>query len=477
MAPPAILFASLPTQTARIDRDMNRLGPGQTLDGKYQILRTLGEGGMGVVYEAHHLRLEQQVAVKCLLPALMDDRTLVARFEREARAAARLRSRHVVKILDVANEAASGMPYMVMELLHGHDLQAEAAACGGKVPLENLAEWICQVAGALAEAHDTGVVHRDLKPSNIFLCDEPNERIAKVLDFGIAKANAIVPGITYTTAGAGSVCGTPHYMSPEQITAAEVDGRSDVWALAVVTYEMLAGKVPFDAQSFTALAVKIVNEQPVHLSTIRPDLPPELCEAVMRGITKDLAVRHQTMREFAEALAPFTVRGEIPTWVGKVKPSSRRLLPSVDSSARFDVHPTLAATSFPTGNSERSKRGLLVGAVSIGALVIVGAVGFGVLALSAQSKQKATAASLVAVETSQPPATAGPLPTGTAVALRTDPTAEPAPTSSAAPTSSTTAKKVGVASTKPPGKPILPGATGSPPTVKPPASGTPQTHL
>ena len=315
------------------------------------------------------------------------------------------------------------------------------------------------------------MVHRDLKPSNIFLCDEPNERIAKVLDFGIAKANAIVPGITYTTAGAGSICGTPHYMSPEQITAAEVDGRSDVWSLAVVTYEMLAGKVPFDAQAFTALAVKIVNEQPVHLSAIRPDLPIDLCDAVMRGINKDLAVRHQSMREYAEALAPFTVRGEIPTWVGKVRASSRRI-PNVESTPRLDAHPTLAATTFQAHQGER-KRGLLLGAVGLGGLVVVGAVALGVLAVASSGKPKsnATSAGTNLVPTAEVVPT---LPTATP--LRIEPSAEVLSTATAAPSSSTTTKKVGVASPKATGRPYPSGTTVAPP-VKPQASGTPQTHL
>lgn len=433
------------------------------LDGKYQILRTLGEGGMGVVFEAHHLRLEQQVAVKCLLPELVDDKTLVARFEREARAAARLRSRHVVKILDVANDATSGMPYMVMELLHGHDLQAEAAASGGKIAYESLVEWICQVAGALAEAHEMGVVHRDLKPSNIFLCDEPNERIAKVLDFGIAKANAIVPGITYTTAGAGSICGTPHYMSPEQITAAEVDGRSDVWALAVVAYEMLAGKVPFDAQSFTALAVKIVNEHPVHLSKLRPDLPVDLCDAIMRGIHKDVALRHQTMTEFASAIAQFSIRGEMPTWIGKPRQSTRRVA-NPESTPRIDVSPTLAATSFPTHASER-KRGLLWMGLALAGVLIVGASAIGAISVSKQDRTTPAG-----IQSAEPPTTL--LATATATA-KVDPTAEASVNAQVpAPTSSTTAKKVGVGSNKPlvpAGKPTV----AAPPTTPPPGPAKP----
>jgi eukaryotic-like serine/threonine-protein kinase len=278
------------------------LSPGQVIDGKYRIERVLGEGGMGVVYEAHHLRLDQRVAVKCLLPALVSETTLVARFEREARASARLKSRHVVKILDVGNEAATGAPYMVMELLVGHDLDAEARSLGGRIPPHMMIEWLIQAAGALEEAHAAGIVHRDIKPSNLFLHQDSGERILKVLDFGIAKAAGIMPGITYAGATAG-IAGTPYYMSPEQITAGEVDGRADIWSLGVVAYEMLSGDVPFTAEVFTALAVMIVNETPVPLMERAPNVHPQLANIIGGAMRKRAANRIPSMKVLAEALA------------------------------------------------------------------------------------------------------------------------------------------------------------------------------
>jgi eukaryotic-like serine/threonine-protein kinase len=284
---------------------------GQIWDEKYRIDRVLGEGGMGVVFEAYHLRLEQQVAVKCLLPALADNSAVRARFEREARAAARLRSRHVVKILDVETHP-SGAPYMVMELMHGRDLDNEVRERGA-LPYEELCNWLVQAAGALAEAHHAGIVHRDMKPSNIFLAEEPGDRVAKVLDFGIAKSSAIMPGITYTVEGGGGICGTPMYMSPEQITNSDIDGRADVWSLGVILYEILSGRTPFESQSFTALAVKIVNEMPVTLHALRPDLPKQLCDIVMQTLHKSRENRF-TMVELAEALAPFGNRADLMRW-------------------------------------------------------------------------------------------------------------------------------------------------------------------
>jgi eukaryotic-like serine/threonine-protein kinase len=253
---------------------------GDIWDDKYRIERVLGEGGMGVVFEAYHLRLEQKVAIKCLLAEFADNHTLKARFEREARAAARLRSRHVVKILDVETHP-SGVPYMVMELMRGRDLEHELAA-RVNLPYAELCDWLVQAASALAEAHAAGIVHRDLKPSNIFIADEPGERIAKILDFGIAKATNIVPGITVAVDG-GGLCGTPQYMSPEQVTDGPIDGRTDIWALGIVAYEMLSHTCPFGAQTFTALAVKIVNEAQTPLQHLRPELPPPLCAAIARA--------------------------------------------------------------------------------------------------------------------------------------------------------------------------------------------------
>jgi serine/threonine protein kinase len=322
---------------------------GETWDGKYRIERVLGEGGMGIVFEARHLRLEQQVAIKCLLPALAHDQALVARFEREARAAARLRTRNVVKILDVETHA-TGVPYMVMEMMRGRDLDVESRELGGTIPAEQLIPWIVQVAGALYEAHGAGIVHRDIKPSNIFIAEEPGERVAKLLDFGIAKAAQIVPGITYTQVGA--ICGTPQYMSPEAVRDEALDGRTDQWALGILCYEMLSGRVPFDATAFTALAIQVVNTVPVPLQQLRPDLPADLCAVIMRAIEKRVEDRYADMAGFARGLLPYCGDGEVTMrWAetGMRKPalslSSSPSLPRLDPSGH--VSPPLSGAVDP----------------------------------------------------------------------------------------------------------------------------------
>jgi eukaryotic-like serine/threonine-protein kinase len=346
---------------------------GQIWDEKYRIDRVLGEGGMGVVFEAYHLRLEQQVAIKCLLPALADNSAVRARFEREARAAARLRSRHVVKILDVETHPTSNVPYMVMELMHGRDLENEVLV-RGELPYAELCNWLVQVAGALAEAHHAGIVHRDIKPSNIFLAEEPGDRVAKVLDFGIAKSSVIVPGITYNVEGGSAICGTPIYMSPEQITDSDIDGRSDVWSLGVVTYEMLSGQSPFVSQSFTALAVKIANETPRTLNSLRPDLPKRLCDIVMQTLEKSRANR-LTMTELAEALAPFGNRSDLMRWnQPRASLASIASLPDVPSAPNLSVRARAPAQTL-LGQTLPYVPGTSKSKVAIG-------IGFGVVALS-----------------------------------------------------------------------------------------------
>jgi serine/threonine-protein kinase len=282
---------------------------GYLLDGKYRIEHLLGEGGMGRVYSAHHLALDQPVAIKCLHDDAASDGALRQRFLREARAAAALTSPHVAKATDVAEEQATGTPYIVMELLRGRDLDQERTQAAGIVPVRQLLEWTVQVCAALAEAHEKGIVHRDIKPSNIFIAETHAGRIAKVLDFGIAKTNNIIPGITVSSNA--QLCGTPHYLSPEQVRGSGVDHRTDIWALSVVLYELLSGRPPFDGGSITALAVAIVNDRPTPLQTLRPDLPYALCELVSRGLEKDANIRIASMGEFAAAL-----RRVLDTWTG-----------------------------------------------------------------------------------------------------------------------------------------------------------------
>jgi len=268
---------------------------GTVLDGKYQIGRLLGRGGMGVVVAAHHLLLDTEVALKFLTTT---EPELVARFSREARAAARIQSEHVARVLDVG-ALPNGPPFMVMEYLGGEDLSQILAR--GPVSHVEAVDYVLQACEAIAEAHSLGIVHRDLKPANLFLTRRAHGRsMVKVLDFGISRGGARgMPTLT----GAG-LLGSPQYMSPEQWTDSRaVDSRSDLWSLGVVLYEMLAGRRPFDGESFPVIFTAIANDAPPPLP---PSLvPPGLEEAVLRCLEKDKDRRFQDVASLARAIAPF----------------------------------------------------------------------------------------------------------------------------------------------------------------------------
>lgn len=272
---------------------------GAILLNKYRIERLLGQGGMGVVALAQHLQLHQLVAIKFLLPEVLDKQTVVQRFLREAQASVRLKSEHVCRVIDVGT-LETGAPYMVMEYLEGRDLD-ELLRAEGRVFPAVAVDFILQACEGLAEAHALGIVHRDIKPSNFFLTRRADgSALIKVLDFGISKTAAqIDENLTSTQ----SILGTPAYMSPEQLKASKyVDARADIWSLGVVLYQLLVGHRPFTASGFSELVIKVATE-PAPLPEIA--LPQGLAEIVMRCLQKDPAARYQNVADLALALAPF----------------------------------------------------------------------------------------------------------------------------------------------------------------------------
>ncbi len=276
-------------------------GPGATLAGKYELVRPLGRGGMGVVMEARDLRLGRRVAIKMISPGVWQTPELVARFEREARAAARLQSPHAVRLLDV-DVAKPAVPFMVMEYLEGRALDAELRE-RGPLPVAEAVTYVLEACEAMSEAHGAGIIHRDLKPSNLFVCRAGGRRTLKVLDFGISKlTDERERAITQTR----SAFGTPEYMAPEQVRAlGTVDARSDVWSLGVVLYQLLAGATPFAGETASAVFVAIVTDSPPPLRPLRPDVPVELEFVLSRALRKKPAERFPSALAFAEALAPF----------------------------------------------------------------------------------------------------------------------------------------------------------------------------
>jgi len=245
---------------------------GTVLAGKYRVERVLGQGGMGVVVAATHLQLDKRVALKFLRPEVLHDSLLVARFANEARAAGKIQSEHVAKVLDVG-ALDDGAPYMVMAYLEGRDL-AEHVRQRGALPGQEAIEYVLQACEALAEAHVAGIIHRDLKPANLFLTSRADgSPCIKVLDFGISKAGPAGPeqGLTQTSA----MMGSPNYMAPEQLKSARhVDARTDIWALGVTLQELLTGEVSFRAETVAELYVSILQSQPKPLRVLRPEAPP-----------------------------------------------------------------------------------------------------------------------------------------------------------------------------------------------------------
>jgi len=273
------------------------LETGSLVAGKLRVERLLGQGGMGTVYVATHIGLDQQVAIKVLDPALAQNAEIVQRFVREARASAKLKSDHVCRVMDVG-ALEDGVPYIEMEMLVGEDLGQLIER--SPLTTEAAAEYVLQACVAIAEAHTLGIVHRDLKPANLFVTRRlDGTALVKVLDFGIATAPAEQQElkITKTTA----VMGSPGYMSPEHLRSArDVDARSDIWAIGVILYEAESGKLPLVAQTITELAVKVVMDQPDALVGI----DPPYAAIVAKCLEKDPARRYQNIAELAFDLLP-----------------------------------------------------------------------------------------------------------------------------------------------------------------------------
>jgi tRNA A-37 threonylcarbamoyl transferase component Bud32 len=273
--------------------------PGQTF-GRYRIVRRLGEGATGLVYEAEHLDLRKRVALKVLRPGFADDAAVVARFVREGTAAARIRHPHVVDVTDVGTE--HGLPYLVMELLEGETLGALVAR--GASSVEATATLLLPVCAAVSAAHSRGVLHRDLKPDNIFLVRaQRGSAQPKVLDFGIAK---ILDDASLSLTATAGVVGTPFYMSPEQARGArELDARSDQYALGVILYECVTGRKPFVAPTLFSLTAEITAGALVPPRALRPEVPPGFEEVVLRAMSRDPEGRFPSVHALGAALVPF----------------------------------------------------------------------------------------------------------------------------------------------------------------------------
>jgi serine/threonine protein kinase len=317
------------------------LPPG-TMLGKYQIIRMLGQGGMGAVFEAVHTGIGKAVAIKTMNPALATDPRSEERFLREAEAASRLEHPHVVGVTDFGTD--QGIIYLVMELLRGEDLAGVIGRAPAGLESAFTVDVMMAVCAGVFAAHETGLVHRDLKPQNIFLCQTPlGELVPKVLDFGISKL--VNHNAAHSLTNSGSVMGTTHYLSPEQVQGAPLDGRSDEYALGVILYECLTARRPHDGDTLYAIMRSISEGRFAPPRALRPDLSLELESVVLRAMAVRADDRYPSVHAMGRALLPLASPKGRVVWGDYF---SRPLGPvgQPSGSRRIYAAPTAPATVF-----------------------------------------------------------------------------------------------------------------------------------
>jgi serine/threonine-protein kinase len=461
--------------------------PGLVIAERFRLNRQIGRGGMGSVWHATHLGLDVACALKFIEGQYAELPEAQARFQREAKAAAQLRSPHVVQILD--HGVFEGTPYLAMELLDGEDLGKRLGRIG-RLPPRDVCLIVAQVCRALTKAHAAGIVHRDLKPDNVFLVRDDEREIAKVLDFGIAKA---APGsLDFANTKTGAMLGTPYYMSPEQAQGTRaLDARSDLWSLGVIVYQTLTGQLPFESEALGDLLMKIMVAPLPVPSVVAPDLGIGFDAWWTKAASRDVGGRFQTAKELSDELS--RVFGQTPA----VELAARTPAPSQDTGPRPPATPEPAGTMRMTpsapqppapsatpqavtgGPMARSysaaapvarSRGGLAASLAIGGVALALVAVVAVFAVRARTKTvdgvvpaattaPAAAASSTAVEPVPPPATETPT--------------APAPTAALASASSEASSP---SETPPPGaarpRPRAGAGAGAspatPPTTKPP---------
>jgi predicted Ser/Thr protein kinase len=320
---------------------------GEAIGERYVIERVIAEGGMGMVVAARHLELEEIVAIKFLKAEFARSPDIVGRFAREAKAAVKIKSEYSAKLLDVGVSVERG-PYIVMEYLEGSDLEV-VLNNSGRMTIARSVEIVLQVCEALAEAHSYGIVHRDIKPGNLFLATRDHDiPVIKVLDFGISKAaltgNMFGGAISFVKTQ--SLLGTPVYMSPEQLRGGvDAGSLSDIWSLGAVLYELLSGALPFTGNSVTEICANVLEQTPPALSSLVPEIPPELEAIVKKAMAKVQKERYGTIAEFAVALAPFAPkRARMCVERAVAVSKAAGLLPADFNAAHSVAPPSMTAT-------------------------------------------------------------------------------------------------------------------------------------
>lgn len=464
---------------------MQDVTEGQVLAGKYRIERVLGQGGMGVVVAAMHLQLDQRVALKFLLPSAVSHKETVERFAREARAAVRIRSEHVARVIDVGT-LETGAPYMVMEYLEGSDLSRRVSE-QGPFPIPEAATLILQACEALAEAHSLGIVHRDLKPANLFLTHLRDGSVCvKILDFGISKltASSAVPGFDMTSTA--TVMGSPYYMSPEQMRSTRnVDARTDIWALGVILYELVSGHVPFDAETMPQLCGMVLQEPPPPLERFRPNTPTRFEAVLLRCLEKDPERRYRNVGELATALAEFAPKEAYRSVERATRLSG---VPTLDpNSGSWNASAATIGDQFTQSDfgrtAEQRGRSRRWPGVLVGLGVVIGALGFWWQSSSSVPSSAAEPSASVEPPRSAPaiapPLETAALPAALAASAEPSVTVAPAPSASAPPQRTSAAARarapvpVRTVKAQPASKADPPSAAAAPPSQAPRPAANP----
>ena len=350
------------------------LQPGTLLADTYRIVRLIGAGGMGEVYEATHSRLAGRYAVKVLLADVSNRADIFKRFQREAEVTSELRHPNIVQILDF-NRTPGGNPYLVMEYLDGVELATEIRRVGA-MPLPRVLDIVGQIASALTAAHTRGIVHRDLKPQNLFLLRLAGEEreVVKVVDFGISKVREATTKLTQEA----TIMGTPQYMAPEQALGrlSEIDARTDQFSLATITYELLTGREAFRGEAVTAILYQIVHEDPAPITSINPAVGPAVAAVVTKALAKDKQHRFPTVNDFhAELVRAASDQHKVLATASLEFPRARTaVLPPAESAKPTTLRLATAemeASEKPTPGTAR-KRWL---AVAVAGTVVAGVVG------------------------------------------------------------------------------------------------------
>jgi eukaryotic-like serine/threonine-protein kinase len=438
--------------------------PGDVIAGKFRVERMLGAGGMGVVVEARDIELDDRVAIKLLLPAALERPDIVARFRREARAAVKIKSEHIARVIDVGS-LDDGAPFIVMEYLEGYDL-SKPIRKNGRISIPTAVDYVLQACEALAEAHVLGIVHRDIKPPNLFLTLRADgSPCIKVLDFGISKViggldtpeGVDIPEATLTQTSV--VLGSPRYMAPEQISKPKaVDARADIWGIGTTFYRLVTGRAPYEGSTlpeiFAAILMTPNGPPPIHQHV--PDAPVELDAVIRRCVRINPAERWSNIGDLATALAPFgspaakwsaaRIRGilESAGIAANVAPASMTVsgvsLASPASTSGASMGNTLETSL--AGNIAIPKRNpalYIVGALAVATIVVVTML---FVTSESPSAKNATAPTASATTAAAPSSASAPPPPVVTV-LEVASQAPVAPSASAAPTATTPRRTTG----------------------------------